>query len=105
MVSAGLYVRMEAKPGKEAEVKAFLKSGLGLVQEEAETVAWSAIRMGQTTFGIFDAFPNESGRQAHLRAGWRQPQCDKPTIFSPTPLRSKRAMSSSQNLAENLNGA
>lgn len=66
MVKVGLFVRLEAKPGKEAEVENFLKSGLALVQEEPETTVWFAIRMGQSTFGIFDAFPSDSGRQAHL---------------------------------------
>lgn len=66
MVTVGLLVRLEAKPGKEAEVESFLKSGLALVEEEPETTVWFAIRMGQSTFGIFDAFPNDSGRQAHL---------------------------------------
>lgn len=66
MVTVGLLVRLEAKPGKEAEVENFLKSGLALVQEEPETTEWFAIRMGRSTFGIFDAFPDESGRKAHL---------------------------------------
>ena len=66
MVTVGLLVRLEAKPGKEKEVESFLNSGLALVQEEPETLAWFAIRMGPSTFGIFDAFPNDSGRQAHL---------------------------------------
>ena len=66
MLTVGLLVRLEAKAGKEAEVESFLKSGLALVQEEPDTTAWFAIRMGQSTFGIFDAFPNDSGRQAHL---------------------------------------
>lgn len=66
MVTVGLLVRLEAKPGKESEVESFLKSGLALVQEEPETTAWFAIRMGKSTFGIFDAFPDESGRSAHL---------------------------------------
>ena len=66
MVKVALYVHMEAKPGKEKEVENFLNSGLALVQEEPATVAWFAIRMGPTTFGIFDAFPDEAGRQAHL---------------------------------------
>jgi len=66
MVTVALFVRLEAKPGKEAEVESFLKSGLALVQGEPDTAAWFAIRMGQSTFGIFDAFPSESGRQAHL---------------------------------------
>ena len=66
MITVGLLVRLEAKPGKESEVESFLKSGLALVQEEPETTAWFAIRMGQSTFGIFDAVPDESGRKAHL---------------------------------------
>lgn len=66
MVNVALLVRLEAKPGKEAEVEGFLKSGLAIVQNEPETVAWFAIRMGTSTFGIFDAFPTDVGRQAHL---------------------------------------
>lgn len=66
MVTVALYVRLEAKPGKEAEVESFLNSGLALVEEEPETTVWFAIRMGPSTFGIFDAFASESGRQAHL---------------------------------------
>ncbi len=66
MVKVALYVRLEAKPGKEAEVESFLRGGLSIVQEEPATTAWFAIRMGQSTFGIFDAFPDEAGREAHL---------------------------------------
>ena len=66
MVTVALFVRLEAKPGKEAEVERFLQNGLLLVQAEPATTVWFAIRMGPTTFGIFDAFPDEAGRQAHL---------------------------------------
>ena len=66
MITKALYVRLEAKPGKEAEVEAFLKGGLPIVQDEPATIAWFGIRIGPTTFGIFDAFPDEEGRQAHL---------------------------------------
>ena len=66
MVTEALFVRLEAKAGKEDEVESFLKSGLALVQEEPDTIAWFAIRMGPSTFGIFDAFPDDAGRQAHL---------------------------------------
>lgn len=66
MVTVALLVRLEAKPGKEAEVESFLKSGLAVVQEEPATTTWYAIRMGPSTFGIFDTFPDDSGRQAHL---------------------------------------
>jgi quinol monooxygenase YgiN len=66
MVKTALLVRLEAKPGKEAAVESFLRSGLPIVEEEPATVAWFAIRLGPSTFGIFDAFPDEAGRQAHL---------------------------------------
>ena len=66
MVKVGLYVRLEARAGKEDEVQQFLKSGLSIVQGEPNTVAWFAIRLGPSSFGIFDAFPDENGRQAHL---------------------------------------
>lgn len=66
MVTVALFVRMEAKPGKEKEVEEFLQGGLVVVQQEPATTAWFAIRLGPSTFGIFDAFPDESGRQAHL---------------------------------------
>ncbi len=66
MVKVALFVKLEAKPGKEKEVESFLMSGLPLVQQEPATTAWFGIRLGPSTFGIFDAFPNEAGRQAHL---------------------------------------
>lgn len=66
MVKVALLVRLEAKPGKEAEVESFLMGGLPIVQEEPATTAWFAIRLGPSTFGIFDAFPDDEGRQAHL---------------------------------------
>lgn len=66
MVNVGLLVRLEAKPGKEAEVESFLRSGLSIVREEPATTTWYAIRLGPSTFGIFDTFPDEAGRQAHL---------------------------------------
>ncbi len=66
MVTVALLVRLEAKPGKESEVESFLKGALPIVQDEPQTTAWFAIRMGPSTFGIFDAFPGEAGRQAHI---------------------------------------
>lgn len=61
-----LFVRLKAKPGKETEVANFLRAGLAVVQDEPATTAWFALRLGPSTFGIFDAFPDEAGRQAHL---------------------------------------
>ena len=66
MVKVALFVRLEAKPGKERDVENFLLNGLPLVQEEPGTIAWFGIRLGPSTFGVFDAFPDEAGRQAHL---------------------------------------
>jgi quinol monooxygenase YgiN len=66
MTKYSLYVRLEAKPGKEQEVADFLVGALPLVNQEPETTAWFALRMGPNVFGIFDAFPSESGRDAHL---------------------------------------
>jgi quinol monooxygenase YgiN len=66
MVKTALFVRLEAKPGKEADVDKFLRGGLAIVEQEPATTAWFAVRIGPSTFGIFDAFPDEAGRQAHL---------------------------------------
>ena len=61
-----LFARLEAKPGKEKEVADFLRQGLAMANQEATTLMWFALRLGPTTFAIFDAFPDEAGRQAHL---------------------------------------
>ena len=66
MLSLGLFVRLEAKPGKEKEVAAFLKQGLQMANQETTTLLWFALRLGPSTFAIFDAFHDESGRQTHL---------------------------------------
>ena len=66
MVTVGLFVRLEARKGKEQEVATFLSGALPLAQQEPATTTWFALRIGPSTFGIFDAFPNEEGRQAHL---------------------------------------
>ena len=69
MVKVGLLARLEAKAGKEKDVDAFLRGGLAVDEAEPATVTWFAIRLGPTTFGIFDAFPDEAGRDAHLSGG------------------------------------
>jgi quinol monooxygenase YgiN len=66
MVKLALYVHLEAKPGKEQEVEAFLLGGLPLVEQEPATAAWFALKLGPSSFGIFDAFDDEAGRDAHL---------------------------------------
>jgi quinol monooxygenase YgiN len=67
MVKVGLSVRLVAKPGKEADVAAFLESGLPLAQREPATPLWFAVRYSPSEFGIFDAFDGEPGREAHLK--------------------------------------
>jgi quinol monooxygenase YgiN len=66
MVKLGLLARIVARPGKENEVAALLESALPLAQGEEKTTVWFAFRLGDREFGIFDAFPDEDGRQAHL---------------------------------------
>ena len=66
MVNVALYVPLEAKPGKEAELAQFLRDGQALAEQEPGTTAWFALRMGPTTFAIFDAFPDDDARQSHL---------------------------------------
>jgi len=66
MLALGLFVRLEAKPGKERDVAAFLKQGLQMANQEATTRLWCSLRLGPSTFGVFDAFADESGRQTHL---------------------------------------
>jgi len=66
MVTKGLLVRLEAKAGREADVEAFLKSALPLVEEEPGTTAWFAIKLSATEYGIFDVFPDDAERDTHL---------------------------------------
>ena len=66
MVTTGLMVRLEARAGREEEVASFLVDALPFVEDEPETIAWFAIRAGESTFGIFDVFPDDAGRRAHL---------------------------------------
>jgi quinol monooxygenase YgiN len=66
MTRKALFVRLDAKPGREKDVAKFLRDGQGLVQQEPTTTAWFAIQLGPTTFAIFDAFSDDAGRDAHL---------------------------------------
>ena len=66
MIKVGLFVRLQAKPGKEEELAAFLMQGLELAKQETTTPVWFALRLGGGSFAIFDAFADETGRQAHL---------------------------------------
>ncbi len=66
MAKYALYGELKPKPGKEAEIEAFLKQGAELAKEEPGTVTWYAFRQDNGTYGIFDTFADEAGREAHL---------------------------------------
>lgn len=86
MVKFALWVPLHAKPGKEREVEEFLLAGLPLVLAEAGTTAWFALRLGPSMFGIFDAFPDEAGRDAHLSGKVAEALMAKaPDLFAKPP--------------------
>lgn len=64
--TVGLLLTVEANPGAEDEVAKLFAGALPIVNDEPATIAWFAIRLGPSTFGVFDAFPDDTGRQAHL---------------------------------------
>lgn len=85
-VTKGLLVRMQAKPGKEQDVTDFLEGGRSLVEQEPATTAWFAVRLGAGEFAIFDVFPDDSGRQAHLTGAVAKALGEKgPELFEGTP--------------------
>jgi quinol monooxygenase YgiN len=87
MIKLALFVRLEAKPGKEAAVAKFLEAGLALANQEATTPIWFALKLSPTTFGVFDAFHDESGRQAHLAGPIAQALMAKaPELFAAPPV-------------------
>jgi quinol monooxygenase YgiN len=87
MYAVALFARLEAKAGKENEVAKFLETGLALANQEVTTPIWFALRLGPTTFGVFDAFANESGRQAHLNGPIAKAlMAQAPELFSKPPL-------------------
>jgi quinol monooxygenase YgiN len=67
MVRVGLLVRMKAKTGRELDVENLLREALGAVDAEPDTLVWFGVRLGPDSFAIFDAFPDDEGRQAHLQ--------------------------------------
>jgi quinol monooxygenase YgiN len=66
MLKVALFARLEAKSGKEKELAEFLEAGLALADQEVTTPVWFALRLGPSTFGIFDAFADQGGRHTHL---------------------------------------
>lgn len=66
MVKFSIWAQIDAKPGKEEEVEEFLKSAQPLAEKEQATLTWYAVKIGPSSYGIFDTFVNEAGREAHL---------------------------------------
>jgi quinol monooxygenase YgiN len=87
MCTVALFVRLEAKAGKEQAVAKFLETGLALANQEVTTPVWFALRLGPTTFGVFDAFSDESGREAHLTGPIAKAlMAQAPDLFSTPPV-------------------
>ena len=99
MDTLAILALLKAKPGKEKDVEEFLKSALQMVQAETGTTTWYALKMGQDKFGIFDTFPDETTRNAHLSgeiakalfAKAEELLAEAPTIEKPEVLAVKTA--------------
>jgi len=90
MLKLSLFVRLEAKPGKEDDVAAFLMQGLQLANQETTTPLWFALRLGPSTFAVFDAFTDEAGRQAHLQGPIAQAlMANAPALLATPPVIEK----------------
>jgi len=90
MIKLALLVRLQAKKGKEAEVEKFLSDALSLAEKEPSTNTWYAFRMGPSTYGIFDTFPDDEGRQAHLEGKVAKALQEKASeLFSQPPTIEK----------------
>ena|ERR1700741_3153811 len=90
MTNVALLVRLEAKRGREAEVEKFLQGGLSIVENEPGTISWYALKLGPSTFGIFDTFQSEKARQAHLAGEVAKKLMAKaPELFSSPPVIEK----------------
>jgi quinol monooxygenase YgiN len=83
--TVGLLLTVEARPGREDEVAELFAGALPIVEDEPATIAWFAIRLGSSTFGVFDAFPDETGRQAHLNGQVPKVLSENAHLFASAP--------------------
>jgi quinol monooxygenase YgiN len=83
--NVGLLLTVEAKPGREDEVAQLFAGALPIVEDEPATIAWFAIRLGPSTFGVFDAFPDDEGRQVHLNGRVPTALSDNADLFASEP--------------------
>jgi len=101
MIKHALFVRLEAKPGKEADVSAFLSAGLSMANQETTTPIWFALQISKSTFAVFDAFEDEAGRQAHLEGPIAQALMAKASeLFSSPPAIERIDVLGLKNLAQ-----
>ena len=89
MVTQGLLVRLEAAPGKDAEVEALLRATVALLRDEPGTTAWYAVRFGRSEYGVFDAFHDEADRQVHLHGSVARALMDSGALFVAAPTIEK----------------
>ena len=88
MAKYALYVQLKAKPGKAADVEAFLKQGAEMSKAEKGTVTWYGIKEDDDAYAVFDTFNDESGREAHLSGDIAKAlMANAETLFSNTPLQ------------------
>ena len=88
MAKFALYVSLEAKPGKEADVEAFLKQGAQMAEAEPGTVSWYGFKEDDGNYAVFDTFDEEDGRDAHLSGEIAKAlMADADTLFANTPLK------------------
>jgi quinol monooxygenase YgiN len=85
MVKLAFFARFEAKPGKEDAVAKFLEKALELVKKEPTTINWYALRLSPNTFGVFDTFNNEDGRQRHNGPVGQALMAAAPELFTSPP--------------------
>ena len=86
-LTLGQFVPLEAKPGKEEEVAAFLNGAAQMTLQEPTTPLWFAVRLGKSSFAIFDAFRDEAGRQAHLNGPIAAAlMAQAPNLFTAPPV-------------------
>lgn len=90
MVTVGLLVRLDAEAGADDEVEEFLRSALPLVEHEPATTAWFAVRFGRSEYGIFDAFPDDRGLEAHLSGDVASALADRAPLFLSAAPRMQR---------------
>lgn len=95
MISQGLLVRLEAAPGKDAEVEALLRGTVAMLRDEPGTTAWYAVRFGRSEYGVFDAFHDEADRQAHLHGRVAKSLMDSQSLFvAPPSIEKVRVLAS-----------